>query len=84
MISVLAAAPDLTVTIEDMIVERDKMMCRNVWRWTSLTTGKMMEFKGFVLWRFVGNKLPERWATLTEPKERSILSAATREGAKHE
>jgi hypothetical protein len=26
--------PDLHLTIEDMIAEGDKVMCRNVWRWT--------------------------------------------------
>jgi len=26
-----------------------------------------MEFHGFVLWRFDGEKIAERWATVTSP-----------------
>ena len=43
--------PDLKVSIEDMIAESDKVMCRNIWRWTDAKTSKKMEFHGFVLWR---------------------------------
>ncbi|RTL62147.1 MAG: hypothetical protein EKK41_25895 [Hyphomicrobiales bacterium] len=57
--------PDLHVTIEDMIAEGDKVMCRNVWRWTDIATNTRMQFKGFVLWRFEGEKIAERWATVT-------------------
>jgi predicted ester cyclase len=57
--------PDLHVTIEDMIAEGDKVMCRNVWRWTDIATNTRMQFKGFVLWRFEGDKIAERWATVT-------------------
>jgi hypothetical protein len=28
-----------------------------------------MEFHGFVEWRFEGNRIAERWATVTPPKE---------------
>jgi hypothetical protein len=28
-----------------------------------------MEFHGFVLWRFDGGKIAERWATVTQPAE---------------
>jgi len=28
-----------------------------------------MEFHGFVLWRFEGEKIAERWATVTSPSE---------------
>ena len=61
--------PDLTVAVEDMIAEGDKVMCRNVWRWTDGKTGKPMEFHGFVLWRLEGGKIAERWATVTPPAE---------------
>jgi predicted ester cyclase len=57
--------PGLRVMIEDMIAEGDKVMCRNVWRWTDAQSGKPMEFHGFVLWRFEGGKIAERWATVT-------------------
>lgn len=64
-----ARMPDLHVTIEDMIAEGDKVMCRNVWRWTDPGTRKRMHFRGFVLWRFEGDKIAERWATVTPPAE---------------
>ena len=61
--------PDLHVTIEDIIAEGDKVMVRNVWRGTDSSTGKRIEFKGFVLWRLAEGKITERWATITVPKE---------------
>jgi hypothetical protein len=30
-----------------------------------------MGFRGFVLWRFEGDKIAERWAAVTAPAERS-------------
>jgi predicted ester cyclase len=44
-------------------------MVRNVWRGTDSSTGKKVEFKGFVLWRLADGKIVERWATITPPKE---------------
>jgi predicted ester cyclase len=67
MLGMYKAMPDLRLTIEDMIAEGDKVMCKNVWRWADKETGKRMEFHGFVLWRFEGDKLAERWATVTQP-----------------
>jgi len=67
MLAMYKAMPDLHVTIEDMIAEGDKVMCRNVWRWKDSTSGSRMEFHGFVLWRFEGRKIAERWATVTPP-----------------
>jgi predicted ester cyclase len=64
-----AAMPDIHVTIEDMIAEGDKVMCRNVWQGTDTRTGKKIEFHGFVLWRFVDSKIAERWATVTPPRD---------------
>jgi len=61
--------PDLRLTIEDMIAEGDKVVCRNIWRWTDAASGKQMQFHGFVLWRFEGDKIAERWATVTPPAE---------------
>jgi len=60
--------PDLHVTIEDIIAERDKVMVRNTWRGTDAATGQKVEFHGFVLWRFANHKIVERWATLTAPR----------------
>jgi predicted ester cyclase len=62
------AAPDLHVTIEEMIAEGDKVVCRNIWRWTG-ASGREMQIHGFVLWRFEGDKIAERWATVTSPSE---------------
>jgi len=69
MLSMYKAMPDLKLTIEDMIAEGDKVVCRNVWRWTDGKSGKRMQFHGFVLWRFEGGKIAERWATVTQPAE---------------
>jgi predicted ester cyclase len=49
MLAMYKSAPDLHVTIEDMLAEGDKVMCRNIWRWTDVASGKKMEFHGFVL-----------------------------------
>lgn len=43
--------PGIKVTIEDMVAENDKVVCRNVWRWKD-EDGNAMEFRGFVEWRF--------------------------------
>ncbi len=69
MLGMYKAMPDLKVTIEDMLAEGDKVVCRNVWRWTDAVSGKKMRFRGFVLWRFEGEKIAERWATVTPPSE---------------
>ncbi|MGB9203090.1 MAG: ester cyclase [Terriglobales bacterium] len=69
MLGMYKAMPDLHLTIEDMIAEGDKVVCRNIWRWTDAASGKKMQFHGFVLWRFEGNKIGERWATVTPPVE---------------
>jgi predicted ester cyclase len=67
MLDMYKAMPDLGITVEDMVAEKDKVVCRNVWRWTDPTTGKRMQFHGFVLWRFANGKIAERWATVTSP-----------------
>ena len=69
MTSMYKFMPDLRLTIEDMIAEGDKVVCRNIWRWTDPTSGKKMQFHGFVLWRFEGDRIAERWATVTPPAE---------------
>jgi predicted ester cyclase len=69
MLAMYKTMPDLRVTIEDIIAEDDKVMCRNRWRWTDSASGRQMQFRGFVLWRFEGEKLAERWATVTPPYE---------------
>ena len=68
MVGMYKAMPDLRVTIEDMIAEGERVVCRNIWQWTD-SSGKKMQFQGFVLWRFEGDKIAERWATVTPPAE---------------
>jgi predicted ester cyclase len=69
MLRMYAAMPGLHLTIEEMIAEGDKVVCRNVWRWTDPASQKKMQFHGFVLWRFEGEKIAERWATVSSPSE---------------
>ena len=64
-----AIIPDLRITIEEMIAEGDKVVCRNRWEGTNSKTGRRMEFHGFVEWRFERDKIAERWATVTSPTE---------------
>jgi predicted ester cyclase len=70
MLAMYERMPDLHLTIEDLIAEGDKVVCRNIWRWTD-ASGKKMSFQGFVLWRFEGDRIAERWATVTPPSETS-------------
>lgn len=60
--------PDLRVKVEDILAEGDKVMVRNTWDATEKSSGKKIEFHGFVLWRFAHGKIVERWATITEPE----------------
>jgi predicted ester cyclase len=69
MLAMYKSMPDLRLTIEDMIAEGDKIVCRNIWRWTDPASRQRMQFHGFVLWRFQGGKIAERWATVTPPAE---------------
>jgi predicted ester cyclase len=59
--------PDLHLTIEDMIAEGDKVVCRNVWRATH-QNGKPFYLKGIVIWRLAAGKLVERWASVDNPR----------------
>lgn len=64
-----AQYPDLSVTIEDILAEGDKVVVRNIWRGTDAATGRRMAFGGIVIWRFAGGRLAERWASIESPKE---------------
>ena len=77
MLGMYKAMPDLHLTIEDIIAEGDKVVCRNIWRWTDTASGKKMQFHGFVLWRFEGDKIAERWATVTPPAEGTSWTPAS-------
>jgi predicted ester cyclase len=65
MAAMLEAVPDLAVEIRDAIAEGDKVVVRNVWTGTPVTTGQRSEFHGFVMWRVLDGKIVERWATVT-------------------
>jgi predicted ester cyclase len=69
MRSLYAMFPDLHITIDDMVAEGDKVVCRNRWQGVNAKTERRMEFHGFVEWRFEGDKIAERWATVTAPAE---------------
>src|SRR3974390_2561575 len=71
MTTMYPSMPDLHLTIEDMLAEGDRVVCRNIWRWTD-ASGKKMQFHGFVERRFEGDKIAERWATVTPPAEGSL------------
>ena len=66
MLGMYKTMPDLHLSVEETIAEGDKVVCRNIWRWTDISSGQKMEFHGFVLWRFEGGKIAERWATVTK------------------
>ena len=74
MLAMYEAMPGLRISIEEMIAEADRVVCRNIWRWTDASSGKNMQFHGFVLWRFEGNRIAERWATVTPPAEEDAWS----------
>lgn len=67
MLAMYERMPGITVMIEDMVAEGDKVVCRNLWRWND-EDGKARQFRGFVEWRFEGDKIAERWATVTKPE----------------
>jgi predicted ester cyclase len=63
--------PDPHLTIEDLIAEGDKVVGKSHWRWTDPESGRKMGFRGSVLWRFEGDKIAGRWATVTQPADDS-------------
>ncbi len=69
MLKMYNLMPDLHISIEQMIAEGDSVVCRNIWRWTDSASQKKMQFHGFVQWRFVDDKIAERWATVSPPAE---------------
>jgi len=76
MLAMYQSMPDLAITIEDMVAEGDKVVCRNIWRWTDASSGRKMQFHGFVMWRFEGSRIAERWATVTPPAEGTAWTPA--------
>jgi predicted ester cyclase len=60
--------PDMHVTVEDIIVEGDKIVVRNTWRATDQQSGEKLRFGGIVIWRVANGQLAERWAYLEAPR----------------
>jgi predicted ester cyclase len=58
MLGMYEVMPDLHLTIEEMIAAGDKVVCRNIWRWTAEHSGKQMQFHGFVMWVSKGKRSP--------------------------
>ncbi len=60
--------PDMRCELRDVVAQGDKVAVRAVWIGHDLESGLLMEFHGFTLWRFRGDKMVERWATTTDLK----------------
>lgn len=80
----LAAFPDVHVTIQDMIAEGDKVVVRNTWHathkgmWNGVAaTGRQVTFSGIVIWRIANGKLTDRWANIDELGMMRQLGAIT-------
>lgn len=76
MLGMYRAMPDLRLTIVEMVADGDRVVCRNIWRWTDADSGRPMQFQGFVMWRFEGAKIAERWATVTPPAPETSWDAS--------
>ena len=71
---VQAAFPDLSVTVEDMIAEEDRVAVRTTWRGTyegepiggKAPTNETVTLSGNVIWRIVGGKVVHIWGTEDE------------------
>ena len=71
---VQAAFPDLSVTIEDMIAEGDRVAVRTTWRGTYEgqpiggvdPTNETVTLSGNVIWRIVKGKVVHMWGTQDE------------------
>ena len=66
--SALKKAPDLHVTIEDLIAEDDKVVVRNHWTGTDAVSSQRIEFSGIVIWRIANRQIVDRWAYLESPR----------------
>jgi predicted ester cyclase len=71
-----ATFPDLRVDVLDAVAQGDKVVVRNRWTGTNSQTGQRMECRGFVMWRIAGDRIAERWATVTPMHEVSMHGEA--------
>jgi steroid delta-isomerase-like uncharacterized protein len=69
----LTALPDLSVTIEDQIAERDRVVSRIVFRGTHAgpfgpvpATGRSVESTGCIILRIAGGLVAERWGNIDD------------------
>jgi predicted SnoaL-like aldol condensation-catalyzing enzyme len=60
--------PDIHVDILDLIAEDDRVVVRNHWTGTEVSSGTKYEFSGIVIWRIAHRQLAERWAYLAPPQ----------------
>lgn len=56
-----AEAPGLTITVEDMVVDGDKVWARSVARVPHHATGELVSFTVFDLCRFRDGRIVEHW-----------------------
>ena len=71
MVALHATVPDVHVTLDEVIAERDLVAVRATWRGTHQgafagipPSGKPVTITGMVFWRVANGKLAERWATV--------------------
>jgi hypothetical protein len=69
--TLLRAYPDLKVTVEDLIAEGDKVVCRNVVTGTHRgeymglpPTGKSVTYSEIFIFRFAGGRIAETWGVV--------------------
>lgn len=60
--------PDIHVEILDLIAEDDRVVVRNHWTGSEVSSGTVYEFSGIVIWRIARRQLVERWAYLAPPQ----------------
>ena len=73
--TLLRAYPDLHVTVEDLIAEGDKVVCRNVVPGTHQgeymglpPTGKSVTYNEIFIFRFAGGRIAETWGSSTSSR----------------
>jgi steroid delta-isomerase-like uncharacterized protein len=69
--TLLRAYPDLHLTVEDLIAESDKLVCRNVVTGTHRgeymgipPTGKSVTYNEIFIFRFEGGRIAETWGVV--------------------
>ena len=71
-----AAFPDLSVTVEDVMAEGDRVAARVIMRGTHMgqfqglaPTGKRVEVKAIDMFRISGGKIVEHWGHADDPRD---------------